>query len=455
MIRAVAQAISCGDKRFRAVKLLCKSSSEKYLTWSFKFACFDCLETTKSNHSCEHSFNRYIFRDSFAIIPSALSKLVEVSAEPVLSGTMSFSECFPIYSQYLESHRYLNYLSGTDLLTKGSMPFLSLEAGEQGDKFLKSTEFIEKSSWVVNRFGNQVDDASYEKCKHFWLNLKEYEKKEKGKSLCWLEMFRVYCLSDSMFLISILKKYVLDAFQETGRNLLNFLSLASFSMRIFMDVAKKEGQPVLSQYNARIFQLIERQIQGGVTLLNSTRINTNNCSFLPEHNPEKPSAYHLIVDQNSQYSNSMQNFSHGYSDFVINTRTEMRQTCEDINNGSWRYWTEDAVFSQKDRNGDMQNYIQFYVVSLKLPKEHQDKLKSLPPVFVKRCPKKVWLSKHSRASMNYMKSGRFEDDADFSNSYTDDQNIDAIENVTNSFEMSQLRLLPVLGNVSNYAVNHR
>ena len=222
-----------------------------------------------------------------------------------------------------------------------------------------------------------------------------------------------------------------------------------------MDVAKKEGQPVLSQYDARIFQLIERQIQGGVTLLNSTRINTNNCSFLPEHNPEKPSAYHLIVDQNSQYSNSMQNFSHGYSDFVINTRTEMRQTCEDINNGSWRYWTEDAVFSQKDRNGDMQNYIQFYVVSLKLPKEHQDKLKSLPPVFVKRCPKKVWLSKHSRASMNYMKSGRFEDDADFSNSYTDDQNIDAIENVTNSFEMSQLRLLPVLGNVSNYAVNHR
>ena len=88
-----------------------------------------------------------------------------------------------------------------------------------------------------------------------------------------------------MFLISILKKYVLDAFQETGRNLLNFLSLASFSMRIFMDVAKKEGQPVLSQYDASIYQLLERHIIGGVVQMNFSRINKTNAQFLPDYDP--------------------------------------------------------------------------------------------------------------------------------------------------------------------------
>ena len=454
-LKSIAQAISCGDTRFRGVKLLCKASSERYLTFSFKFCCFDCLPTTKSHHSCKHSFSRYILRDSYAIVPSSLSHLIEVSAEGVLKGTKTFAECFPLYYEYLRKNKYLDYLTGSDLLTKGSMPYLSLESGEVGDKFLKSTEFIEQSEWLIDRFGHQVDDFSYNKCHHFWQNLQEYERKEKGRSLTWLEMFKVYCLSDTMFLLSILKKYILDTFEETGRNLCSFLSLPSFSLRVFMDVAKKEGQPVLSQYDASIYQLLERHIIGGVVQMNFSRINKTNAQFLPDYDPSKPSCYHMIIDQNSQYSNSMQNFSHAYSDFVINSKAEMRQACEDINNGSYHFWQENKVYSKKNIHGVEEDYIQFFIVSLKIDKKHQDKLKALPVVYVKKYPRKSWLSKNSRKSMNFMKTGKFVDDTNIDDLLESDKDIDACEQIENSYQMSQLRLIPTLGDVHNFAVNHR
>ena len=455
LIKAVSKAISSGDLRFRAVKMMCKSSSERYLMWSFSYSCSNCIPSTKPNQSCQHSFSRYIFKDSYCIMPNSLSQLVAVSAQGVLDKTQGFEDAFPLYARYLKKHKYMSYLSDTDLLCKNSMPFLMLSADKRGEEFLKSTEFITKEQWKENRFGDEIDLSSYEKCYHFWQSLQKYEQTEKQRALTWCEMFRYYCLSDTMFLICILDKYISDSFKETGRNLSQLLTLSSYSQRVFFDTAKRENTPVLSHYNKNMFNFFESCITGGCVSLNHTRINKANCSFLPEYDPTKPDQFLMLLDMNSQFSNSMSEFSHPYSDFRFNTRAEMNQTFEDICNGSWRLWREDCMYKQKDRFGQIQDYMAFFVVDLDLDKKHHDRLKCFPMTMVKRCPRREWLSKTSRKSLNYMRFGTFTDDPNLSDDYSNDETIDFNEDLTSSYDISQVKLLPVLSNVRNYPVNHR
>ena len=453
VIRTVSDAIAAGDRRFRGLKLLCKASSEQYLTWQYSWSCFECITSTKDNQSCIHSWNKYIFKDSFAMLPSSLSCLIDVTSEPCIEKRATFQACFPLYAQFLEKNNYLKYMTEEDILKKGSVPFLPLTTGEEGEKFLKSTEFISQSDWKLTRFDDIVDHATYQKCYKFWSHLKEYEEKENGRALTWKLMYEMYCLTDTLFLGSIMKTYILDTFKETGRSILNFLSLPSYSMRLFLDVAIKEKMPILSQYKSQNFHFLERSLIGGVTSLNHTRINRNNVSFLPDYDPKKPSAYNIVIDQNAQYSHSMMNYWHNYSDFVMNTTAEARQCCEEIQNGSWRYWTENYMYQKKDSNGELQSYTCFFIVDLRSDKKLQERVKALPVVYVKKFPRSDWMSSASKKAMNYRRFGKYEAD-DISN-YASDETIDFEENASTSYEQSQLRLLPILSNVKNYPVNHR
>jgi len=56
--------------------------------------------------------------------------------------------------------------------------------------------------------------------------------------------------------------------------------------------------------------------------------------------------------------------------------------------------------------------------------------------------------------MNFMKNGKFVDDTNI-DLLESDKDIDACEQIENSYQMSQLRLIPTLGDVHNFAVNHR
>ena len=54
-----------------------------------------------------------------------------------------------------------------------------------------------------------------------------------------------------------------------------------------------------------------------------------------------------------------------------------------------------------------------------------------------------------------MRFGMFTDDTNLSDDYSNDETIDFNEDLTSSYDISQVKLLPVLSNVRNYPVNHR
>ena len=120
--------------------------------------------------------------------------------------------------------------------------------------------------------------------------------------------------------------------------------------------------PVLSQYNLKMFEWLETKISGGLSYGNITRINEANADFLPNFNPKKPESFHLIIDQNSQYSNAMENFSHPYSSMTLNSKSECRRFCEDINDGSWKFWDDNFTKIAKNQNGDLCEFQQIFVV---------------------------------------------------------------------------------------------
>lgn len=454
LIRTIANAISAGDDRFRDLKLLSKDSACQYLTWSFKYCCFDCLSLIGPNDSCQHSFNRYVFRDSYSILPSKLATLIDVSVKPFIQKQATFAECFPLFADFLQKNRYLEFITEADIISKGCIPYLSVQADKDGEKFLKSTQFIERSEWKLSRFNDIIDQSTYDKVLTFWNNMKRYEAEINKRALTWDIFIQFYCLTDSFFLSSILKKYMVETFHETGRFPGSFLSLASFSMRRFLDVAKQDNSPVLSQHNLKIFEWFETKISGGLCFANFNRINQANANFLPNFDAQKPESYHLIIDQNSQYSNAMENYSHPYASMTINSKSECRKCCEDIQNGSWKYWQPDYVYQIKSANGTLQDIQQVFVVDLKLDKEFHDKLKALPVCFVRKCPRASWMSRNTRKLMNFKKNGKYVDD-NVIYDVADDETIDFNETIDNSHEVSQLRLLPVLSHVQNYPVSHR
>ena len=89
----------------------------------------------------------------------------------------------------------------------------------------------------------------------------------------------------------------------------------------------------------------------------------------------------------------MQNFSHAYSDFVINSKAEMRQACEDINNGSYHFWQENKVFSKKNILGVETDYIQFFIVSLKIDKKTSRQVESPSSGLCQKVPPKIMVVK--------------------------------------------------------------
>ena len=459
LIRTIANAISAGDHRFRDLKLLSKDSACQYLTWSFKYCCFDCLSQIGAKDSCEHSFKKYVFKDSYSILPSKLATLIDVSVQPLLQKQATFAECFPLFADFLQKNRYLEFITESDIISKGCIPYLSVQANEDGQKFLKSTEFIERSEWKLTRFddaddNNIIDQKTYDKVYQLWNNMKRYEAEINKRPLIWDFFIQFYCLTDTYFLSCILKKYMVETFHETGRFPGSFLSLASISFRRFLDVAKQEKMPVLSQYNLKMFEWLETKICGGLSYGNFTRINEANADFLPNFNPKKPESFHLIIDQNSQYSNAMENFSHPYSSMTLNSKSECRRVCEEINNGSWKFWDDNFTKIAKNQNGDLCEFQQIFVVDLRLDKKFHDKLKALPVCWVRKYPRRSWMSTNTRKLMNYMQKGKYVDD-DVIYDVEGDTTIDFNETTENTQDVSQLRLLPVLSHVLNYPVSHR
>ena len=418
--------------------------------------------------SANCNFRIITLRDSFNYLMSSQGACVSAKREEIEAGLNTFEEAFPTVTAYLERSKLSLYLDPKLTLKKLALPYLNNR--EDFYTYMSKTEPLEQRHWIINLDQDIVSDDLYQDYLLLWKNLAKYLKEEHGLNLNRYTMWRTYNLLDSLQLWDICMGFAIDNYNQYGKNLFNFCSLASFSHHSFMNSVKDDENFPRCLTQIQTYDFF-RDPLAGVCFLGQNRMS----KFTDSNGSPSNETTSIAYDLNSNYSSAMTH-AQPVSSFIVYNHGQRKELLYSVQAGAWRYWNKDGCFEKYNPIKKRPTLRGLgLIVDLHIPKHVQLKFERFPVIFIRQSTKPSLLSpwqNRLREELEFERTGvkkrkkidqsacAIEDEnlpsyipkADFeSRVFYPDRVSDAAFKPKNSSERSSCRVTPV---VSSYIVNY-
>ena len=269
----------------------------------------------------------------------------------------------------------LDYLSLKEFCMKVSFPYLFYEKANV-QQFLSRSSLPSFQEWKAKDPFAKITQVEYNNSQKIWAKMAQYYA-SKNVPMTMLQYLTLYQKNDILFLASIIKSVATSYYKEFGIDILQHLSIASFSFAIFIKNLRQRVE-VITDVN--IWSIYRQAIAGGLCMCSSNYQNRN-VPKKPGYDPTKPTKWLCQLDFVSLYPSIAAKYSIAKGDYRLWETEEVKQYFEDMSRRAiWEHWSDERAYMKEDKA-----YGLTLVCTLSLPEHLHDKFKSLPIFFENRC----------------------------------------------------------------------